>query len=97
MFFHRVCAHFITLPFLLSVAFQAFAFGTRLALRLGMSNATTNKGVQTMRKLTALILVPFMKVTGFRFSKEYRHAIDGWKLFVFIHVDTVQANLWAGL
>ena len=72
-------------------------FGTRLALGLGMSNAANNQGVQTMRKLTALILVPFMKVTGFRFSKEYRHAIDGWKLFVFIHVDTVQANLWAGL
>jgi len=62
-----------------------------------MSNATTNKGVQTMRKLIALILVPFMKVTGFRFSEEYRYAIDGWELFVFTYVDIVRANRWAGL
>ena len=26
-------------------------FGTHLALRLGMSNATTNKGVQTMKEI----------------------------------------------
>lgn len=50
-----------------------------------------------MRTMTAAILVPFMMLTGFRFSKEYRHAISGWKLFVFIHVNTVKANLWAGL
>lgn len=62
-----------------------------------MSNAANNQGVQTMREVTALILVPFMKLTGFRFSKEYRHAVAGWKLFVFIHVNTVKANLWAGM
>ena len=50
-----------------------------------------------MRDLTAAMLVPFLKLTGFRFSKEYRHAISGWKLFVFAHVNTVKANLWAGL
>ena len=50
-----------------------------------------------MRTFLAALLVPVMKLTGFRFSKEYRPAISGWKLFVFIHVNTVKANLWAGL
>ena len=56
-----------------------------------------NKRSLNMRTITAALLVPFMKMSGFRFSKDYRRAIEGWKLFVFIHVDTVQANIWAGL
>jgi hypothetical protein len=50
-----------------------------------------------MRKLTAAILVPVMKLTGFRFSKEYRWADNGWKAFVYRHVNTIQANIWAGV
>ena len=56
-----------------------------------------NEGSLNMRTITAALCVPFMKVTGFRFSKEYRKASDGWRLFVFTYVDTVQANIWAGL
>ena len=56
-----------------------------------------NEGSLNMRTITAALCVPFMKVTGFRFSKEYRKATDGWRLFVYTYVDTVQANIWAGL
>lgn len=50
-----------------------------------------------MRTFLAALLVPVMKLTGFRFSKEYRHATCGWKAVVYTHVNTIQANLWAGL
>jgi len=39
-------------------------FGTHLALRLGMSNATTNKGVPTMKTLCILFLAFILNGIG---------------------------------
>jgi hypothetical protein len=50
-----------------------------------------------MRDAIAMLLAPAMKVTGFRFSKEYRHAKSGFKAFVYRNVNTIAANLKAGL
>ena len=50
-----------------------------------------------MRDMIANLIVPVMVVTGFRFSKEYRRAECGWKAFVYRNVNTVHANLKAGL
>lgn len=50
-----------------------------------------------MRTITAAILVPAMKVTGFRFSKDYRWGTTLRHRVVFGLVDTVAANLKAGL
>jgi hypothetical protein len=50
-----------------------------------------------MRKIIGLITVPFLKLTGFRFSKDYRHGVTPFKAFVYKHVDTVSANLAAGM
>lgn len=44
-----------------------------------------------------MILVPMMKLTGFRFSKEYRWGTTPFKAFVYRHIDTVAANVRAGL
>ena len=50
-----------------------------------------------MRTLTAIIFAPIMKLTGFRFSKDYRRGATAWHIFVYQYVDTVGANLRAGL
>jgi hypothetical protein len=50
-----------------------------------------------MRTVTANILVPFMKVTGFRFSKAYRREETKFHSIVYKLVDTVGANIKAGL
>lgn len=50
-----------------------------------------------IRTITALALVPAMKITGFRFSKAYRHGTTVWHRLVYRAVNTVQANIWAGL
>lgn len=49
------------------------------------------------RHLIAALCVSFMKITGFRFSKEYRWGTTKWKRFVYRNVSTVQANIWAGM
>ena len=47
--------------------------------------------------VTAAMLVPILKVTGYRFSKRFRHGDTLWHRVVYSAVDTVQANLWAGM
>lgn len=50
-----------------------------------------------MRNLNAQLIAPIMKLTGFRFSKEYRHA-EGtltFKGIVYALVNTVKANCLA--
>ena len=49
-----------------------------------------------MRKLNAAILAPVMKLTGFRFSKDYRHGSTLFHKAVYACVDTVGANMKAG-
>jgi hypothetical protein len=49
------------------------------------------------RTTAAAILVPVMKITGFRFDKNYRHGTTRRHAMVYAWVDTVKANIWAGL
>ena len=50
-----------------------------------------------MRKITAMLIVPVMKLTGFRFTKDYRHGSTLFHRVVYFAVDTVGANQKAGL
>jgi len=61
-----------------------------------MDNKTAPKET-TMRDAMATLLAPVLKLTGFRFSKDYRHAVAGPKAWVYRHVNTVAANIKAGL
>jgi len=52
-----------------------------------------------MRNLNAKLLAPIMKLTGFRFSKDYRWNAEnnnfyGWTYYF---VNTVDANFTAGM
>lgn len=72
-------------------------FDNHLALRYYSILVIDKQGEKAMRKFTAAMLVPGMKLTGYRFSKDYRWSELGWKAFVYRNVDTVQANIWAGI
>jgi len=50
-----------------------------------------------MRTFIAYLLVPAMKVTGFRFTKDYRHGVSSFHRCVYRMVDVVTANHAAGL
>ena len=50
-----------------------------------------------MRDLIATLIAPMLRLTGFRFSKDYRHATCGHKAWIYRHVNTVKANIAAGL
>ncbi len=49
-----------------------------------------------MRKLAAAILAPAMKLSGFRFSRDYRHGISLFHRIVYSCVDTIGVNIKAG-
>tara|TARA_Y100000816_G_C25944753_1_gene492789 strand:- start:633 stop:836 length:204 start_codon:yes stop_codon:yes gene_type:complete len=61
-----------------------------------ISHQQNKRKVKTMRKLNAAILAPVMKLTGFRFSKDYRHGSTLFHKAVYACVDTVGANMKAG-
>lgn len=46
----------------------------------------------TIRGILTHLIVPTLKITGFRFDKSYRHAETGWKAFVYRRVSTIGAN-----
>ena len=46
-----------------------------------------------IRKINATILYPFMKITGFRFSRNYRWEVTKFHSIVYRYVDTVGANI----
>jgi hypothetical protein len=50
-----------------------------------------------MRTLAAFVIAPVLKLTGFRFSKDYRWGTTLRHRMVYALVDTVSANLKAGL
>jgi hypothetical protein len=50
-----------------------------------------------IRTILALLLAPGMKLTGFRFSRAYRRGDTRYHQIVFACVDTVGANMKAGL
>jgi hypothetical protein len=48
-----------------------------------------------MRSCLAYLLTPVLKLTGFRFSKAYRHGESRFYRAVYACVNTVEANLRA--
>ena len=50
-----------------------------------------------MRNVTAMMLVPVLKMTGFRFSKEYRWGTTRYHRTVYALVNTIKANMEAGM
>lgn len=50
---------------------------------------------QTIRHLTALAVAPALRVTGFRFSKDYRHGSTRFHRAVYALCSTVEANGFA--
>jgi hypothetical protein len=51
-----------------------------------------------IRTVSAIILAPLLKATGYRFSKSWRHGDTALKSFIYEYmVDTVTANQRAGL
>ena len=49
-----------------------------------------------IRTINAYLLIVPMRVTGLRFSKDYRHGRTRLHRFVYRMVDTVHANVLAG-
>ena len=51
-----------------------------------------------MRELTATLIAPVLRATGYRFDKTWRQANTGLKAFVFRRVlNTTGANIKAGI
>ena len=50
-----------------------------------------------IRTTNAYLLIPVLKVTGFRFSKDYRWGTNLYYKTIYSLVDTVLANIKAGL
>lgn len=50
-----------------------------------------------MRDRMATLIAPVLKMTGFRFSKDYRWGTTRYHRIVYRMVNTIQANLNAGL
>jgi len=48
--------------------------------------------LRIIRKTNASLIAPIMKLTGFRFSKLYRHEATTYHKIVYRLVDTVGAN-----
>ena len=68
-----------------------------------LATAYTNHILRTanmknlIRTLSAIILTPVMKLTGFRFSKSYRRGVTRFHSFIYALIDTVGANIRAGI
>ena len=46
-------------------------------------------------RLTQFLIIPVLKITGYRFSKNFRHEITFFHSLVYNSVDTVGANIGA--
>jgi len=53
--------------------------------------------MQTIRNFNAAFVAPILKLTGYRFSKNFRHGVTVWHRAVYAMVNTVQANYKAGM
>ena len=45
-----------------------------------------------MRRMIAILIKPIMRLTGFKFSKDYRYEISKFHSLVYKCIDTVHAN-----
>lgn len=52
--------------------------------------------IRPLRYLIAALIAPVMRLTGFYFSKDYRHGSTRFHRAVYACVDTVEANHRAG-
>ena len=59
--------------------------------------ATLEKACTRLRMMNAAMVSPILRLTGYRFSKNFRRGVTRWHRAVYACVDTVQANIWAGL
>ena len=59
--------------------------------------ATLEKTHTWFRMMTAAMVSPILRLTGYRFSKNFRHGVTYGHRSVYAMVDTVHANLWAGM
>jgi hypothetical protein len=50
-----------------------------------------------MRNLTARLIAPVLYLTGYRFSRDFRHGTTRARRIVYAMVNTVTANHLAGL
>jgi hypothetical protein len=50
-----------------------------------------------MREFNAMLIAPVMRLTGFRFSKDYRWGVSRFHRAVYACVNTVSANYRAGM
>lgn len=80
----------------ISTTYHLICHGIVFAVCTSM-NGTTNHKEATMRDLLATILAPVLKLTGFRFSKDYRWGTTRYHRTVYAMVNTVKANVEAGL
>jgi|GEM_PF-2796915 len=53
--------------------------------------------MKKVREINVYLLLPLLKVTGFRFSKNYRWGTTRFHTFIYSWVDVVLANTKAGL
>ena len=51
--------------------------------------------MEHVRNLTAIVIAPALRLTGFRFSKDYRHKTTRYHAIVYATCNTVLANSFA--
>jgi hypothetical protein len=53
--------------------------------------------IYNISQLTAYLIAPALKLTGYRFDKSWRHAQSGFKYWFYMFCNTVKANQLAGI
>jgi hypothetical protein len=53
--------------------------------------------MQTIRQINGFLVSPILMITGFRFSKDYRWGVSCYHRIIYAMVDTVGANIKAGI
>jgi len=48
-----------------------------------------------MRQINSILIFPFLKISGFRFSKDYRLGKTKYHQIIYLLVDTINANCLA--
>ena len=59
--------------------------------------ATLEKAYTRFRMMTAAMVSPILRLTGYRFSKNFRRGVTWRHWAVYCVIDTVHANFCAGM
>jgi len=59
--------------------------------------ATLEKAYTRFRMMTAAMVSPILRLTGYRFSKNFRRGVTWRHRAVYCVIDTVHANFYAGM